>query len=617
MTQELAHRLLLVEDNPGDALLVSEALAEFHNHSLSLEPVTSLKQALEALDTHSFDGIILDLTLPDSRGVDTLARVAEATEAVPIVVLTGLDGGGGLREKAEELGAFEFVCKNEMAQLLPRSVYWSLRHKRAEARHREFERLVSAIPDAVVVTDRAGVVHFVNDAAFELFGKRGEGFLGQPIGFAVKVGTVSEIEIRRSNESRACEMRAVACQWNGVPAALVLLRDMTEQKRLSGQLQHAQKMEAIGMMAGGIAHDFNNLLLVMLVHAELLRDDCDPADERLAGVFEIIQSIERAQALTRQLLAFSRKQPSETTVVNLGEVVGGVHSMLRRMLSTSIEIVTLAGDELWPVRVDRGQIEQVLMNMAVNARDAMPSGGRFAIEIENRALTGAGRDALSGDYVAMRVSDTGVGIEAQHLGRVFDPFFTTKDRGRGTGLGLSMCYGIVAQAGGDLTVESKVGAGTTFTILLPRSRETAGHSVGDRVEHEGLSGRETILIVEDDQAVMRATAATLRKGGYTVLTASNGDEARRLVQPRADGIDLVLSDVVMPQLSGPEFAEYLASIRPDIPLIFMTGYSEYPVSSVSGDNRIANHRAIMKPFRPRDLLSTIREVLDARAQAAA
>jgi len=457
MTQGPAHRLLLVEDNPGDALLVSEALAEFDNRSLSLEPVGSLKQALEALGARSFDGIILDLTLPDSRGVDTLARVAEATDAVPIVVLTGLDGGGGLRDKAEELGAFELVCKNEMAQLLPRSVYWSLRHKRAEARHLEFVRLVSAIPDAVVVTDRAGVVHFVNDAAFELFGNRGDGFLGQPIGFSVKVGTVSEIEIRRGNESRACEMRVVACEWNGMPAALALIRDMTEQKRLSGQLQHAQKMEAIGMMAGGIAHDFNNLLLVMLVHAELLRDDCDPADERLAGVFEIIHSIERAQALTRQLLAFSRKQPTATKVVNLG----------------------------------------------------------------------------------------------------------------------------------------------------------------DRVEQEGPSGRETILIVEDDQAVMRATAATLRKGGYTVLTASNGDEARRLVQPKADGIDLVLSDVVMPQLSGPEFAEYLASIRPDIPLIFMTGYSEYPVSTESGDNRIVNHRAIMKPFRPRDLLSIVREVLDARARAAA
>src|SRR5579864_5628610 len=493
-----------------------------------------------------------------------------------------------------------------------------LRHKRAEARHHEFERLVNAIPDAVFVTDCAGVIHFVNDAAFALFGKRGEEFLGQPLGFAVKVGDVCEIEVRRGEECRACEMRVVACEWNGVPAALTLIRDMTEQKRLGEQLQHAQKMEAVGMMAGGVAHDFNNLLLVMLVHAELLRGDCDPTDPRLAGISEIIQSIERAQGLTRQLLAFSRRQPTESSVVDLGEVVAGVHSLLRRILSAHVEIVTLATDEVWPVLVDKGEIEQVLMNLAVNARDAMPTGGRFVVEIGNRVLVATEQGMPPGEYVAMRISDTGSGIEAEHLGRIFDPFFTTKERGRGTGLGLSMCYGIIAQAGGRLMVESKVGVGTTFTVLLPRTREEAGQANAGGSGAEGPLGRETILLVEDDQAVLRATAATLRQGGYTVLTASNGDEARRLVQRgEAADVDLVLSDVVMPQLSGPEFAEYLATIRPEIPLIFMTGYSEYPISSESGGTMIANRRAIIKPFRPRDLLSTVREVLDNKSQAAA
>src|SRR5690348_8298504 len=228
MIEELTHRLLLVEDNPGDALLVSEALSEIASQGLSLQSVSSLKQALDALQASSFDGIILDLTLPDSSGVETLARVGAVSQAAPIVVLTGLDGGGGLRQRAEELGAFEFVSKSELSQLLPRSVYWTLRHKRAEVRHREFERLVSAIPDAVVLTDRSGVIRFVNDAAFALFGKREENFLGQPIGFPVKVGSVSEIEVTRGNERRACEVRAVACEWSGVPAALALIRDMTE-----------------------------------------------------------------------------------------------------------------------------------------------------------------------------------------------------------------------------------------------------------------------------------------------------------------------------------------------------------------------------------------------------
>jgi len=325
---------------------------------------------------------------------------------------------------------------------------------------------------------------------------------------------------------------------------------------------------------------------------------------------EIIHSIERARGLTRQLLAFSRKQPAEETIINLSEVVAGVHSMLRRVLPAHIEIVTLAADDVWSVCVDRGQIEQVLMNLAMNARDAMPAGGRFAIEIENGSLDGREHDLPEGDYVAMRVSDTGVGIEPEHLGRIFDPFFTTKERGRGTGLGLSMCFGIVAQSGGRLTVESTPGAGTTFRILLPRSRAAKPTSTPEPAAEPLPYGLETILIVEDDQAVMRATVATLTSGGYTVLTAANGDEARRLIDSRHTPLDLILSDVVMPQLGGPELARHLAKVRPDLPVVFMTGYSDYPITREHGDDRIGSRRAIMKPFHARQLLALVREVLD-------
>jgi two-component system cell cycle sensor histidine kinase/response regulator CckA len=612
---DLTHRLLLVEDNPGDALLVSEALTEISNYRLVLEEVTSLKQASEALRSGGgFDGIILDLTLPDSTGIETLTQVRAVSPDTPIIVLTGLDAGSGLREKAEQLGAFEFVSKNELPQLLPRSVHWTLRHKRAEAQHRQFERLIESIPDAVIVTERDGVIRFANDAALELYGKRQEDFVGQPVGFMMKEGLVTEIEVKRGRETRSCEVRVAGCEWNGVQAFLALVRDVTEQKRLNEQLQHAQKMEAVGLMAGGVAHDFNNLLLVMLVYAEMLRDDCGPDDPQHSSVVEIVHAVERAQGLTRQLLAFSRKQPSEPSVVNMSDIVAGIHSMLRRMLPANIEIVTLSSDDLWPVLVDKGQIEQVLMNLAVNARDAMPAGGRFGIEIENRAITVADHEMSPGDYVAMRISDTGTGIEPEHLSRIFDPFFTTKERGRGTGLGLSTCYGIVSQAGGSLTVDSKVGAGTTFLVLQPRTFERLDH-IMSAAATEGPSGRETILIVEDDHAVMRATAATLKKGGYTVLTASNGDEARRLVRRQSDHIDLVLSDVVMPQLGGVELAEFLATSCPDMPIIFMTGYSDYPIVSEHGDKRIGKRPAIMKPFRPSELLSTIREVLDGKSQA--
>jgi two-component system, cell cycle sensor histidine kinase and response regulator CckA len=614
MMPDLTHRLLLVEDNPGDARLVSEALSEITNYRLALEEVTSLKQASVALETNGFDGIILDLTLPDSTGIETLTQMRAASPETPIIVLTGLDARSGLREKAEQFGAFEFVSKNDISQLLPRSVHWTLRHKRAEVQHRQFERLVKSIPDAVIVTDRAAAIRFVNDAALELYGKQIDDLVGVPLGCEVREGLVTDIEIPRGKERRHCEIRVAACEWNGVPAFLVLVRDMTEQKRLNQQFQHTQKMEAVGLVAGSVAHDFNNLLLVMLVYAEMLREDYGQDEQRLPAIVEIVHSIERAQGLTRQLLAFSRRQPSETSVVNMGEVVAGMHSMLRRMLSSNIEMVTVAGEELWPVLVDKGQIEQVFVNLAVNARDAMPSGGRFAVEIENRTIASADQATPSEDYVAMHISDTGTGIAPEYLSRIFDPFFTTKERGRGTGLGLSTCYGIVTQAGGSLKVESKLGVGTTFHILLPRTAKEMIPPAASDFAADGLHGRETILVVEDDHAVMRATATTLKKGGYTVLTAANGEEASRLIERQSGGIDLVLSDVVMPQLGGPELAAFLANAHPDMPIIFMTGYSDHPIVSENGDNMIAKRRAIMKPFRPSELLSIVREVLDGGAQ---
>jgi two-component system cell cycle sensor histidine kinase/response regulator CckA len=466
----------------------------------------------------------------------------------------------------------------------------------------------------VIVTDRAAAIRFVNDAALELYGKQIDDLVGVPLGCEVREGLVTDIEIPRGKERRHCEIRVAACEWNGVPAFLVLVRDMTEQKRLNQQFQHTQKMEAVGLVAGGVAHDFNNLLLVMLVYAEMLREDYGQDEQRLPAIVEIVHSIERAQGLTRQLLAFSRRQPSETSVVNMGEVVAGMHSMLRRMLSSNIEMVTVAGEELWPVLVDKGQIEQVFVNLAVNARDAMPSGGRFAVEIENRTIASADQATPSEDYVAMHISDTGTGIAPEYLSRIFDPFFTTKERGRGTGLGLSTCYGIVTQAGGSLKVESKLGVGTTFHILLPRTAKEMIPPAASDFAADGLHGRETILVVEDDHAVMRATATTLKKGGYTVLTAANGEEASRLIERQSGGIDLVLSDVVMPQLGGPELAAFLANAHPDMPIIFMTGYSDHPIVSENGDNMIAKRRAIMKPFRPSELLSIVREVLDGGAQ---
>jgi two-component system cell cycle sensor histidine kinase/response regulator CckA len=608
--------LLLVEDNPGDAELVCEMLDWPGAPSVyTVRHVTNLADALRILRAEPVDVVLLDLRLPDASGIECVRELLQISRATAIIVLSGLCDET-LALTCIDAGAQDYLNKEELRPaLLRRTIDRSMtRMKEAratDALRRQFERLVGSIPDAVVVTDQRGTVLFGNDAALALFARTREDFIGARPKLDFKDSPVSELTITRGEERRACEMRVVDCEWNGAPARLALIHDMTEQKRLDDHLKHAQKMEAIGLIAGGVAHDFNNLLAIMLLYAEMLRTEFDPDDPRLLEVIEIVHSIDRAQALTRQLLAFSRKQASEATVLNMTEVVAGVHSMLQRTLPASIDFVVLPADDIWPVRADKGQLEQVLMNLAVNARDAMPSGGRFAIEIENRSISGPNKELQPGDYVALRITDSGTGIPPEHLDRIFDPFFTTKARGHGTGLGLAMCYGIIGQAGGSLTVESRLGSGTSFLILLPRTMQTEERSGAFEAEVEELRGRETILVVEDDQAVMRAAATALKKGGYTVLTAANGDEARRLVLNQHGVIDLVLSDVVMPQLSGPELAEFLSTTSPELPLIFMTGYSNYPITTESGERRIANHRAIMKPFRPNVLLSTVREVLDA------
>jgi len=501
-----------------------------------------------------------------------------------------------------------------------------------------YAAVVGSANDAIVTKTLDGKVTGWNPAAERLFGYAAEEMIGRSIDIIIPPERRSDLHhileriargefidhfetTRVTKDGRVLDVSLsispVRSSTGEIIGAAKIARDMTEQRQLREQLLQAHKMEAVGLMAGGVAHDFNNLLLVMMIHAELLRDEYEPSDPRLIGITEIIQSINRARGLTRQLLAFSRKQPTEATIINLNEVVAGVHSMLRRVLPAHIEIVTLSADDVWSVCADSGQIEQILMNLAMNARDAMPSGGRFGIEIENRSLHARDHDLPAGDYVAMLVSDTGSGIEPELLGKIFDPFFTTKERGRGTGLGLSMCFGIVAQSGGSLSVESRPGEGTTFLILLPRSSVAAPLLAPEPVAQPTPHSHETILIVEDDQAVMRATVATLRSGGYTVLTAANGDEARRLIASRDAPLDLVLSDVVMPQLGGPELARHLAEVRPRLPVVFMTGYSDYPITGEHGDNRIESRRAIMKPFHPRELLSLVRDVLDGADSAGA
>ncbi|MBL9038074.1 MAG: response regulator [Archangium sp.] len=392
-----------------------------------------------------------------------------------------------------------------------------------------------------------------------------------------------------------------------------LSTDVTEKKRLEDQFRQAQKMEAIGQLTGGVAHDFNNLLAVVLANCHFLLESLGDKDPRREDVEEIKAAGNRAAALTRQLLAFSRRQVIEPVEVNLNTAVANLEKMLRRLIGEDIEFSVRQGATPDAICVDMGQLDQLVMNLVVNARDAMPKGGRLAIETSNVTLDEAAASQASlepGVYVALSITDTGIGMDAETKRRIFEPFFTTKAPGRGTGLGLSTCYGIVQQSRGLIRVQSEVGQGTTFTVLFPAFDESSSAKPASAAKTD-LRGEETILIIEDDARVRRAVERTLAPRGYRLLLASSGAEAVVLAQREKSHIDLVLSDVVMPGASGPDVVAQVQACADVKRTLFMSGYTEHP--ALQGDGVRLATNFIQKPFVPDALALKVREVLEAAA----
>jgi signal transduction histidine kinase len=389
--------------------------------------------------------------------------------------------------------------------------------------------------------------------------------------------------------------------------------DITERQRLEQQLRQAQKMEAIGRLAGGVAHDFNNVLTAIFGYTDLMSEDLPPDSPMRHDIAEVRKAAQRAAGLTRQLLAFSRQQVLEPVVLNANELIEDFEKMLGRMIGEDVELrLTLARD-LGNVRADPGQVQQVLMNLVVNARDAMPTGGKLLIETANADLTQHYVDmhqpVVPGQYVMLAVTDTGVGMNADIKTRIFEPFFTTKEKGKGTGLGLSTVYGIVKQSGGYVWVYSEPGRGTTFKIYLPRVDAPTQPPSAPR-EATRLTGTETILIAEDDEILRRLTKGLLEKAGYRVLDAENATVALAAARAHPGPIHLLLADVVMPGGSGRELARQLAEFRPDTKVLYVSGYT---------DDAIVHHGMLEpgldflpKPFTPAALARKVRDVLDAR-----
>ena len=604
-------RVLLVEDNPGDARLLAELIRDVRGGQWKLVQVERLSTALERLKSESFDVMLLDLSLPDADGLDTLIRAHSGAPKIPIVVLTGHDDEA-LALRAVRVGAQDYLVKGRVdGDLLVRSIRYAAERGRTiealERREEHYRSLIENSMDLISILNLDGTIRYVSPSHLRMLGYPLEELVGKNVLSFIHPQDKARVQtaLASGNQGRPIECRVHHADgsWRvlesisrdlshvaGVNGMVVNARDITERKHLEEQLHHSQRLEAVGRLAGGVAHDFNNLLMVITGYSHMLLDAMHPSDPARQDLEQVVKASERATDLTRQLLAFSRRQGVRPSLVNLNTLVQDMERMLRRVLGEDIELVVGLAPELKTVRADAGQIEQVILNMAVNARDAMVSGGRLTIESRN-----SGQPAR--ERVTLTITDTGVGMEPQVLSRVFEPFFTTKEHG--TGLGLATSYGIIKENGGDLRADSTPGRGTTFVIELPVNVHAEG--VEPQVEKQAPRGSETILLVEDEDPVRRVVETMLKRHGYHVIAAASSADAIARADQHPGLIHLLITDIMMPGMSGRKMAECLTGRRPGMKVLYVSGY---------GDTKAENDaHFLQKPFSTEELATKIRELL--------
>ena len=633
-------RILLLEDCNTDAQLVE---VELRRAGLDfIERRAVIRRDFErALREFHPDIIIADHRLPQFSGIAALHLVRQHAPDVPFILLTGsLD-----EETAVEYmkaGATDYVLKGRMDRLGP-AVQGALeRHRAAERmkqqlREREeyFKSLIEQAMDIIAVLDREGAIRYASPSVSPILGYAPEELVGREMldlvhgddagatlavfaeGVATgKGGRFLDLRFRHKDGTyRILEAIGRYLLDDPVVRGVVInARDVTERRSLERQLLQAQKMEAVGRLAGGIAHDFNNVLTAIFGYVGLLLDGLPTLSPLRPDLEEIRKAADRAAGLTRQLLAFSRKQVLNMRVLDLNELMTDLEGLLRRLLGEDIEVVTKLEPALGAVQADAGQLEQVVVNLAVNSRDAMPEGGRLTIATQNVEL-----DELyaqehipvrPGSYVMLALTDTGTGMSVETMSHMFEPFFTTKEAGKGTGLGLATVYGIVKQSGGYIWCYSELGQGTTFKVYLPRVDAPV-----ERVPVRAAArparparGSETILVLEDESGLRALIRRVLEKQGYTVLEASNAETAAMLAREHAGRIDLLLADVVLPGASGRAVADELVVQRADLKLLFMSGYTE---DAIARRGVLApNTPFINKPFSADALAAKVREVLE-------
>ena len=500
--------------------------------------------------------------------------------------------------------------------------------------------LIESLPVGLVITDQTGQITDSNKSALGMFGYTREELLGHAVEILVPERFRGSHERHRGNYATGSHARPMGLgmelfgrRKNGTEfpievslgpvttkeGALVssAIVDISERKKIEQQLRLAQRMEAIGQLAGGIAHDFNNLLAVIIGSADILIDGLPRGDALSKNVGMIRAAGSSAADLVRQLLAFSRQKMVQPVVLDLKKVIEHTREILHRVIGENIEFRVVVEDSVGTVKADPGQIEQVLLNLAANARDAMPGGGRLTIQVRNAELDELDKKkyefVIPGSYVLLTVEDTGCGMDLKTQARIFDPFFTTKELGKGTGLGLATVYGIVKQSGGFIWVSSEINRGTVFKVYLPRTDEAVHPAEGKEAEMPVLQGSETILLAEDSESLREMARGYLESIGYNVLDANSGKSALQKAKDFEGRIDLLLTDIVMPEMGGPDVASEIVAMRPEVKIIFTSGYTR---DAITGHGPLDPSVVfIQKPYRPKALARKIREVLGpSRAQ---
>jgi len=640
-------RVLILEDDPRDVELCIQELNKA-GFELKVDVVDTEESFAAKLHSRIYDLILADNRIPKWSGVEAFHLLRQSGRDIPFILVTGTLGEEAAVDLIKE-GMADYILKDRLVRL-PTAVTRALKER---STHVEGERnikylreseerirlLLDSTAEAIYGINANGNCTFCNAASLRLLGYDDPSdLLGKQMHWLMhhqradsKPYPLEECQIymgsrkgqrfhadgdvfwRKDGSSFQAEYWSYPMLRDGKPiGAVVTFLDISERKQLEQQLRQSQKMEAVGQLAGGIAHDFNNLLSVIIGYSDILSEHPGLEPKTQSQCKEIKKAGDRAASLTRQLLAFSRQQVLAPEVLNLNTIVVETEKMLKRLIGEDIEFQTALDPALGSVKADPGQIEQIIMNLAVNARDAMPEGGKLVIETSNAELDDAYAlhhpPFIAGQYALLAVTDTGIGMDEETKSRIFDPFFTTKEVGKGTGLGLSTVYGVVKQSCGYIWVYSELGHGSVFKIYLPRVDQLVQKNQPSELARELLRGAETILLAEDEESVRRLTRSLLEDGGYTVLEARNGPQAIEVAGRYSGPIHLLLTDMVMPGMNGRELARTMIADRPKMGVLYVSGYTGS--FSLDGEFLDAGASLVQKPFSRTTLLEKVRKTLD-------